>query len=206
MTLVAVQGSIRLESRAAAAWKAMVADCRGETGVTLRITSPYGGHRTLAQQWAMWRDRSTSTNGKVAWPGTSVHGSGRCVDVNNWGLVDGWLRANAREYGFSRTIAGEPWHFQHNGTTYPAGGGSAYIPELEEDDMARMSQAHYDEGGVRKRIAFVPGTPWYLEWNEGGSAITNGLKSSQVSGNSIPITKSMRDAIVAAANRVQTPN
>jgi hypothetical protein len=202
MTLVAVQGSIRLESRTAAAWKAMVADCRAETGVTLLITSPYGGHRTLAQQWAMWRDRSTSTNGKVAWPGTSVHGSGRCVDINNWGRVDKWLRANSRDYGFTRTISGEPWHFQHDGKTQPAGGGSAIIPDSEEDDMARMSQAHYNDGGVRKRIAFVPGSPWYLEWNEAGSTIASGLKTSQVSGPSIEITKSMRDAIVAAAERV----
>jgi hypothetical protein len=205
MTLVAVQGSIRLESRAAAAWQAMVADCRSETGVTLRITSPYGGHRTLAQQWAMWRDRSTSTNGKVAFPGFSVHGSGRCVDINNWFSADRWLRANARDYGFTRTIPGELWHFQHSGKTQPAGGGSAPIPDIEEDDMARMSQAHYTDGGVRKRIAFVPGTPWYLEWNEAGSTIASGLKASQGSGRSIEITKSMRDAIVAAANRVQGP-
>jgi hypothetical protein len=205
MTLVTVQGTIRLDSRAAAAWSAMVAACAKATGVTLRITSPYGGYRSLAQQWEMWNDRTTSTTGQVAYPGTSVHGSGLCVDISNWGLAAEWVRRNARTYGFSRTIPTEPWHFEHNGTT-TAGGGSAHISEPEEDDMARTSQAHYDDAGKTMRIAFVPGTPWYLEWNEGTlSTIANALASSQDTGNSIPITKSMRDAIVAAANRVQAP-
>jgi hypothetical protein len=204
MTLVTVQGTIRLDSRAAAGWRAMVAACQSATGVVLRITEPYGGYRTLAQQWAMWNDRTTSTTGLVAYPGTSVHGSGLCVDISNWGLAAEWLRREARRYGFTRTIPTEPWHFQHNGTT-TAGGGSAHNPESEEDDMARTSQAHYPDAGKTMRIAFVPGTPWYLEWTEGaGSTIANAIAASQDTGNSIPITKSMRDAIVTAAERVRT--
>jgi hypothetical protein len=201
MQLQTVQSGLRLAYPAAPAWLAMEAACQRVTGVDLRISYPYGAYRTIEQQWEMWRDRSTSTTGQVAYPGTSVHGTGLSVDIANWGLAADWLRRNARTYGFTRTIWDELWHFEHNGITVPSGGGQSSAITEQEETM-RTSQGHYTDGGIVRRIAFTPGTPWYLEWSEGGSTIANALAQSQDTGNSIPITKSMRDAIVTAAERV----
>lgn len=144
--LTAVQGSIRLANTTATAWRGLVAAVYAETGAVISITSPYGGYRDIAAQKAMWADSSTSTTGVVAYPGTSVHGWGRCVDITNRGAV-GYIAGTgtglysrrldtiALRFGFRRPIANEGWHYQHDGTTVPAGGGASGI---EEEDMARF--------------------------------------------------------------------
>lgn len=85
-----------------------------------------------------------------------------------------------------------------------AGGGSAHIPESEEDEV-KTCQMHYtDSQGVVQRIAFTPGTPWYLRWTEGGSTIANGIATSLDTKNSVPATESMFAAVIAAAERLRT--
>jgi len=72
----------------------------------------------------------------AAFPGTSNHGRGLAIDVNtNCGSqgsnsppsactsgspVYRWMRANAKTYGFVRTVYVEPWHWEHRpGTGAP---------------------------------------------------------------------------------------
>jgi hypothetical protein len=136
--LTVVQGGIRLAHATAAKWAVLVDRAQDRFGITLRITAPYGGYRSIEDQWAMWRDRSTSTTGVVAYPGTSVHGFGRAIDIDNWGsLGSARLDALAADLGLVRNIAGERWHYQD----VTAGGGFAgHTPtpiteEDEEDDM-----------------------------------------------------------------------
>lgn len=100
--------------------------------------------------------------------------------------------AGSRVYPFS-TIASSP-----------AGGGASPIDTDEEDEDMKTAQMHFTDGTLTRRIAFTPGTAWYLEWTEGGSAIANALASAVDTGNSIPGTKSMRDAVVASAERVRS--
>lgn len=63
--------------------------------------------------------RKIGTNGKIpiAFPGTSNHGSGITIDINqnNIQAMD-WMRVNGTTYGWSWTEGssiGEPWHFNY---------------------------------------------------------------------------------------------
>lgn len=72
----------------------------------------------------------------------------------------------------------------------------------EVDDM-KMLLAQYTGGdGIQKWVQFVPGTPWFLEWQDlDGSPIASGFAQQQdVPRNGTQITQSMRDAIKAAAD------
>lgn len=54
---------------------------------------------------------------RVAKPGFSNHQSGRAIDfkrVQDDGQY-GWLLGNAFRYGFSQTVASEPWHWEWRG-------------------------------------------------------------------------------------------
>lgn len=137
--LTYVQGVVTrmyLLTPTAQAWKSLVAACKKATGVTLKITSPYGAYRSLTAQNKMWSDRYDRTKypAGVAFPGLSVHGWGRSVDINNWSSAAAWLRENAGRYGFRRTIPNEAWHFEHSGGS--SGGGLAQIDEfIQGEDM-----------------------------------------------------------------------
>lgn len=135
--LEAVQGDIRLAKGTAAAWRALVSDVKAGTGITITITSPAGGYRDLALQEDMYRNpgKYGATHG-VASPGHSVHGTGRCVDIYNWASVGtAKLDGFAAKRGFSRTIAAEGWHYQHDGTTTAGGDYTAFDNKKEDDDM-----------------------------------------------------------------------
>lgn len=122
--LVLVQKGIYLHRNAASSWSAARAAGLKAYGVAPYITSPYGGYRTLAQQWAMWNNRTTSTNGLVAYPGTSVHGWGMCVDVGNYRtFTPAQLDAAMKVGGFTRTIKGELWHYQKTTNGGASAGG-----------------------------------------------------------------------------------
>jgi LAS superfamily LD-carboxypeptidase LdcB len=119
------------------AWLAMKAACKKATGVTLTITSPYGGYRSLAAQFKMWADRYNRDKypAGVAYPGVSVHGWGRAVDIYNWGAAAVWLRDNAGRFGFHRTLSNEAWHFEHSGGS--SGGTTGGVTAT--DDRRRRS-------------------------------------------------------------------
>lgn len=152
--LTPVQGAIYLANNTAHAWYAMVNACRIATKVQLTITAPFGGYRSLAAQQYMWQHRETSSTGQVAYPGHSVHGNGRCVDIYNWASANSWLRTNAATYGFTRTIMpSEPWHFQHNGSS---GGGGGSAPAAKREDTLM----ELDGRNIYRLNA--PGAPGYV--------------------------------------------
>lgn len=114
----------QLRPRAAKAWKAMQAAAKLE-GISLGVTDAY---RTLKEQKQLANEIGIYGPGNrqgAAVPGTSKHGIGRAVDVSygpkSQNSLDSysdaqskWLLRNAKTYGFSQTVAGEPWHIEFN--------------------------------------------------------------------------------------------
>jgi LAS superfamily LD-carboxypeptidase LdcB len=113
---------------AAEAWAELVA-AAARDGITLRINSGWRSHdhqTRLYQQWADGRRRH-----RPARPGYSAHQSGVAADIQRShddpdgggperGATDLWLEAHAHEYGWRRTVPGEPWHWE-------------YVGELDDD-------------------------------------------------------------------------
>lgn len=146
--LVPVQGDIRLSPGTAADWKAMVAACQADTGITLTITAPYGGYRDLQAQAAV--HANPGKYGSTAEPGGSSHGTGQAVDIYNWSAASKWLNQNASKYGFKRTITGESWHYQH-GSSSPVNGSGFNIL----DPFGVASGAGQLAGNVNQLLASV---------------------------------------------------
>ncbi|CAF1197208.1 unnamed protein product [Adineta ricciae] len=97
-------------------------------GVSVKISS---GFRTIARQnyfWNCYQTKSCNNGNLAARPGTSNHGKGIALDLNtdcgkqagakpNCGgsAVYQWLYNNAHNYGFTRTVQSEPWHWEFRG-------------------------------------------------------------------------------------------
>lgn len=109
-----------VEVRTANAY-AVMAEAASRAGVEIRVVS---GFRTMAQQQALydcWIRREPGCN-LAARPGYSNHQSGSALDLNTRdSRVLSWLGAHGAEYGFSRTVEGEPWHWELTGTPRPGG-------------------------------------------------------------------------------------
>lgn len=169
MTLTAVQGSMSLASGTAQAWFAFCEAAVERYGFTPWISAPGGAWRSEAMVLDMWLNPAKygATKGvakprSLGGPG-SVHENGRCVDINNWAVLGSkLLEPLASQFGFTRTIAKEPWHFQHDGSTAVGGSGSGGSgtpsPVLEEDDMTTMIllyNAATSSHGVRRAVGVV---------------------------------------------------
>lgn len=139
----------KLTPAAAASWQAMAAHAWRD-GVLLIPTSPADSFRPLAVQQRIFADRYTTTDqgngsrvcsGKrwykrkgvatAACPGTSNHGRGEAVDVQDAsGGRLAWLEAHARTYGWAWELDSEPWHIHYLlGDALPPG------IDQEDDDM-----------------------------------------------------------------------
>ena len=195
--LTTVQGSIQLPQRAAQAWFALEAAARSEFGVDLNITSPGGGYRSYAMQQDMYENPTYygAKPGKVAAPGNSVHGTlPGCVDIYNWAAV-GTLRLDilARRFGWRRTITGEPWHYQYDGSTAStAGGGGAGVAVRKGSTMTTL---YYKEGSSPTLYALAgdsPGTP--ANWHETTGVALATSWSEQIGGSAALLSASTWDA------------
>lgn len=119
------------------AYLKLAAAFKKATGCDLLITDAY---RTYAQQKSLY-DRwkaGTFSAPSVAYPGTSLHETGRALDLRDSGSIPGvtvagnvrsnWIRNNAAKYGFNPAGYGfrEPWHVEYTGDPWRAiGKGSA---------------------------------------------------------------------------------
>ena len=118
------------------AFKKLASAFKNATGYTLLITS---GYRTYAQQKSLydrWR-AGTFKAPSVARPGTSLHESGRALDIRDSGSDAGvtvagnvrsnWIRNNAAKYGFQPNgyNFGEPWHIEYQGNPWSTTGSSS---------------------------------------------------------------------------------
>jgi len=101
-------GRAWLEKRAAKRFLAM-RDAAAADGIELGIRS---GFRTFEQQRWLYRLWREGWGSKAARPGHSNHQLGRAADIYLDQGVFAWLRVNARRFGFRRTVASEPWHWE----------------------------------------------------------------------------------------------
>ena len=115
------------------AYLKLAAAFKKATGYDLLITDAY---RTYAQQKSLY-DRwkaGTFSAPSVAYPGTSLHETGRALDIRDSGSTPGvtvagnvrsnWIRNNAAKYGFNPAGYGfrEPWHVEYTGDPWKATG------------------------------------------------------------------------------------
>ena len=134
--LTAIGNGQYLANAAAAAWFKMVAACAAATGVTMFVTPGDGGYR----DWASQQYRYAHPQGPVpiAPPGSSSHGLGLAVDINNITAVYPWLRANAARFGFDQQFASESWHWRYNGANTAGTTGTEITNRNGDNDMPRI--------------------------------------------------------------------
>ena len=74
----------------------------------------YSGFRTNERQAELRQAYLDGYGNKAAKPGYSNHQGGIALDL----MLDSpetfaWLEANAKRFGFARTVPKEPWHWEH---------------------------------------------------------------------------------------------
>ena len=114
-----VPGGESLRKDVAAAFQLMIATARQE-GIFLWAGS---GYRTLAEQRRLYRRFRRGLGPKAARPGRSNHHLGIAVDIPVGGDESSvnydWLATHACRFGFQRTVANEPWHWEYRPQTAP---------------------------------------------------------------------------------------
>ncbi|WP_366934908.1 peptidoglycan-binding protein [Pyxidicoccus fallax] len=111
ISLSPIPNGKEMRSDAAAAFNRMHAAARA-AGINLKVNS---GFRSMAEQQALYRAYQNGTGNLAAKPGYSNHQGGIAVDINVGGTGTStyrWLAANAKNYGFARTVPSEPWHWE----------------------------------------------------------------------------------------------
>jgi LAS superfamily LD-carboxypeptidase LdcB len=104
---------VPVEVTTARALEAMKA-AADKDGVYLQAWS---GFRSNEKQAALYEAWKAGVGNPAAKPGFSNHQSGRAVDINLLGVPPetyAWLKKHAAEFGFRRTVASEPWHWEHS--------------------------------------------------------------------------------------------
>lgn len=84
-------------------------------GARLTVTSAF---RTFEQQQQLFNAHQEGTGSLAAAPGFSNHQAGIAVDIETAigrNAAFEWLTENAATYGFRRTVASEPWHWEWRG-------------------------------------------------------------------------------------------
>jgi len=105
-------GGAEVEVRTAKAFKTMARAAR-KAGIELAVRS---GFRAHAKQARLYRQYRRGAGNLAARPGYSQHESGRALDlVITQERTYRWLTAHASEFGFHRTVRGEPWHWEYIG-------------------------------------------------------------------------------------------
>jgi D-alanyl-D-alanine carboxypeptidase len=165
ITLVTVDGK-PVEKATANAYFVM-AEAAAAAGVTLKVNS---GFRTMAEQEQLYHCYITCTCNNcnlAAEPGKSNHQSGHALDLNTASPgVYAWLEANAWAFGFERTVASEPWHWEWWGEG-PSGGpcdckptgcsGTSIVSSCGQGDCAAYgATCVHDELGPRCVSVFCP--------------------------------------------------
>jgi LAS superfamily LD-carboxypeptidase LdcB len=104
---------VLIEATTARAFIAM-RDAAAEAGVYLQ---PWSGFRSNEKQAHLYADWKAGIGNPAAKPGYSKHQSGRALDINLLGVPKetfAWLTKHASRYGFRRTVASEPWHWEYS--------------------------------------------------------------------------------------------
>jgi LAS superfamily LD-carboxypeptidase LdcB len=120
------KGERYLAAPAAAAFRAM-AEVAKLDGVTLKVNTAFRTHQHQTRLWVAYQaavqrnkrmpaDMQIKPPPPVARPGYSNHQAGTAVDIETEQGTNAaykWLETNAGRFGFKRTVASEPWHWEH---------------------------------------------------------------------------------------------
>jgi zinc D-Ala-D-Ala carboxypeptidase len=106
---VVTLGWTDVEVSTARAFLAM-ATAAAEDGIELWIRSGFRSHDEQAMFYQAYRQ---GWGNRAARPGHSNHQSGKALDLYLGEGTFAWLEANARRFGFKRTVRGEPWHWEY---------------------------------------------------------------------------------------------
>ena len=161
-------------------------------GVNITVVS---GFRTMEQQeyfWGCYQSCSCNSCNQAAKPGFSNHQSGHALDLNTKapGVYD-WLVAHGAQYGFSRTVPGEKWHWEWWGGGPGGGpcGTPAPAPEPEppaEPPLRRIGQSsNRDYNGDGRDDVF-----WYQP-GDGADPLWLGAKNDTFVESFAPNVKSL---------------
>ncbi|NVB76837.1 MAG: D-alanyl-D-alanine carboxypeptidase [Kofleriaceae bacterium] len=103
-------GGVELEAATAKAFRTMAAAAR-KAGIELAIRS---GFRSHEKQKQLYREYKKGWGHLAAKPGYSNHQNGKAVDIyiDDYRVYE-WLRANAKKFGFKRTVRREAWHWEY---------------------------------------------------------------------------------------------
>src|SRR5690242_12886840 len=109
-------GGVEAEVHTAVAFRAMAKAAR-KAGIDLRIRS---GFRSFAKQARLYKKYRRGEGNLAARPGYSNHESGRALDIyiTDYDVYE-WLEHHASDFGFHRTVPGEPWHWEYLGGYSP---------------------------------------------------------------------------------------
>jgi hypothetical protein len=171
MALVTVQGSMLAETATAAAF----ARVNTLFGGRLMITSPYGAHRTQAQQGFLYDLYRTGRGETAAPPGSSNHEAGRAIDVNNWASFPS-LRSVMLAHGFTRDTH-EQWHYNHTGTASPASTTTAPLSTATEEDEEMAQRPQF----WRKTSGPISNSLFLLVYDNGTAVELDGRTTSGMS-------------------------
>lgn len=89
-------------------------DAADKDGVYLQVWSGFRSHEHQARLYEDWK---AGLGNPAARPGYSNHQSGRALDINLLGVpreTYAWLVKHASRFGFRRTVAKEPWHWEYS--------------------------------------------------------------------------------------------
>lgn len=128
ITVVTADGK-PAEVATANAYALMQADA-AKAGVHLRVRSGFRSQEEQQYLYACYTSCSCNGCNLAAKPGYSNHQSGEALDLNTRAPgVYKWLAKNAGRFGFVRTVASEPWHWEFRGAA-PAGGPCSASAEI----------------------------------------------------------------------------
>lgn len=102
----------QLDLSAAPSFFAMRSAAEAE-GVSLEVKSAW---RSFEQQQELRLAYEAGQGNLAAEPGFSNHEAGRAIDFRTNGGTNAafhWLTKNAGRYGWRRTVASEPWHWEY---------------------------------------------------------------------------------------------
>lgn len=108
-----VDGAL-VEVATARAFLAMREAAADAEGVVLQVWSGFRSNENQARLYDEWK---AGVGNPAARPGYSNHQSGRALDINLLGVPPetfAWLLKNAGRFGFRRTVAKEPWHWEYS--------------------------------------------------------------------------------------------
>jgi MYXO-CTERM domain-containing protein len=111
ITVVTVDGKPVEKDTANAYW--VMREAAAADGVDIHINS---GFRTMAEQeyfWMCYQCGCCNNGNLAAQPGYSNHQSGHALDLStsNSGVFS-WLQAHGGDYGFTKTVPTEDWHWE----------------------------------------------------------------------------------------------